>query len=76
MQHIDLILDDHEFAEATNRAQEAGVSLEAWVQELIRHAAVAPYPVDPLFGDLADQPELADAIDAVVAERVSRRLRV
>jgi hypothetical protein len=75
MPHIDVILDDREFAEAASRAQEAGISLEAWVHDLIRRATVSSYPVDPLFGVLADQPELADAIDAVVAERGSRRLR-
>jgi hypothetical protein len=71
--HIDVVLDDHEFAEAASRAQVAGISLEAWVHDLIR-ATVSPYPVDPLFGVLADQPELVDAIDAVVAERGSRRV--
>jgi hypothetical protein len=72
MPHLEVTLDDHEFAEATKRAQEAGVSLAAWVHELIYRATVTPYPVDPLFGMLADQPELADAIDAVGAERGSR----
>ncbi|HWE62277.1 MAG TPA: hypothetical protein VHB98_11255 [Chloroflexota bacterium] len=75
MQHIDVPLDDHEFEQAASRAQEAGVSLETWVRDLIRHAAVPAYPTDPLFGLLADAPDLADAIDLVVAERDSRRLR-
>ena len=76
MQHIEVILDDNEFAQAAGRAKEAGVSLEAWIRHLIRHAAQPAYPTDPLFGMLADAPDLADAIDAVVAERRSRVLRV
>lgn len=74
MPHINVTLDDREFEAAANRAQAAGVSLEAWVHDLIRHAIVSPYPTDPLFGVLANEPELADAIDAVLAERGSRRV--
>jgi hypothetical protein len=76
VQHIEVTLDDHEFALAVSRAQEAGVSLETWVRDLIRGAAMPIYPTDPLFGLLANEPDLADAIDAVVAERGSRTLRV
>ena len=42
------------------------------MHDLVRCATASPYPVDPQFGVLADQPDLADAIDAVVAERGSR----
>jgi hypothetical protein len=76
MHHIDVSLDDHEFAQAASRAQEAGVSLETWVRDLIRQATAPASPSDPLFGLLADAPDLAAAIDAVVAERTSRGLRV
>jgi hypothetical protein len=51
------------------------MSLETWVRDVIRHAAVSPYPTDPLFGVLTAVPDLADAIDAVVAERERRTLR-
>jgi hypothetical protein len=75
MRHVDVTLDDQEFAQAASRAQAAGLSLESWTRELIRRAATKDFPTDPLFGLLADQPDLADAIDAVVAERSSRTLR-
>jgi hypothetical protein len=75
MQHIDIALDDKEYAQAVSRAQEAGVGLDAWIHDLIQRASLPSYPVDPLFGMLADEPELADAIDDVVAERSSRVLR-
>jgi hypothetical protein len=73
MQHIDVSVDDQEFALAASQAHDAGISLEAWVRNLIRHATL---PTDPLFGLLVDEPELADALDAVVAERGSRRSRL
>jgi hypothetical protein len=76
MQHVEVTLDDNEFAQATGRANEAGVSLDVWIRDLIRQAALPARPTDPLFGLLADEPELTDAIDAVVAERGSRTLRV
>jgi hypothetical protein len=75
MQHIEVALDDHEFAQAATRAQEAGISVEEWVRDFVRQAAAPTQPTDPLFGLLADEPELADALDAVVAERGSRPLR-
>ncbi|MGH2391484.1 MAG: hypothetical protein ACRDIE_25090 [Chloroflexota bacterium] len=75
MPRIDVSLNDHEFALAATRAHEAGVSLEAWVHDLISQAALPDRPTDPLFGLLANEPELADAIDAVVADRGSRVLR-
>lgn len=76
MQHVDVALDDQECALAVSRAREAGVSLEDWVRDLVRRAAVPTYPSDPLFGSLADEPDLTDAIDGVVAERGNRTLRV
>lgn len=75
MRHVDVALDDQEFAQIAARAREAGVSPEEWVRRLIRQAALPAQPSDPLFGSLADEPELADAIDAVVAERSHRALR-
>jgi hypothetical protein len=75
MQHIEVALDDHEFAQAATRAQEAGISIEDWVRDVVRQAAIPAQPADPLFGLLTDEPELADAIDAVVAERGTRPLR-
>lgn len=74
MHHVDVPLDDHDFAQATRQALEAGLSLEGWVRGLIRHATVSSYPSDPLFGLLADAPDLADALDEVVAKRATRGL--
>jgi hypothetical protein len=76
MQQIELTLDDNEFAQAAGRAKEAGVSLDVWIRDLIRQAALPASPTDPLFGLLADAPDAADALDAVVAERASRTLRL
>jgi hypothetical protein len=76
MQRIELTLDDSEFAQAAGRAKEAGVSLDVWIRALVRQASLPAYPTDPLFGLLADETGLADAIDAVVAERGSRALRL
>lgn len=75
MQQIVVILDDQEFAQVVTRAQEAGVSVEAWVHDLVRQATAPMQPIDPLFGLLAGEPELADALDAVVSERGTRALR-
>ncbi len=75
MKHIDVILDDQEFTQANTLARQAGGSLEQWIRRLIHDAALSPHPSDPLFGLLADEPELADAIDAVVAERPQRELQ-
>lgn len=75
MQHIDVTLDDHEFDQAEALAREAGVSVETWVRDVIRRAALPTQPTDPLFGLLAGEPDLTDALDAVVAERASRTLR-
>jgi hypothetical protein len=48
-----------------------GGSDEEWLRDLIKRSTVAPRvrPRDPLFAMFADEPELADAIDEVVAER-------
>ncbi|HVA92857.1 MAG TPA: hypothetical protein VNL71_23795 [Chloroflexota bacterium] len=75
MMHIDLDMDEQEFARASAAARTAGVSIEEWVGGLIRRASQPLQPSDPLFGYLANDPELADAIDEVVAERSGRGLR-
>ena len=75
MQHIDVVLNDNDYAQVLSRAEEAGVSVNEWVRELVHHSAVASHPRDPLFGILADAPDLADALDAVVAERGDRVVR-
>ncbi len=75
MQHIDVVLNDSDYAQVVSRAQEAGVSVSEWVSGVIHHSAVDSRPLDPLFGILANAPELADALDAVVAERADRVLR-
>jgi hypothetical protein len=75
MRHLDVTLDDQDFAQAAKRAKEVGLSLEAWARDVLRQAAQPGRPTDPLFGILADEPELADAIDAVVAERGQRTFR-
>ncbi len=76
MMHLDVLLDDHDYSRARAVAREAGMSMEEWIRDLIRHATQPLEPSDPLFGLLADEPSLADAIDTVVAERPQRVLRV
>lgn len=73
--HIDVDMDEQEFARASARARTAGVSIEDWIRGLIRGASQPSRPADPVFGYLAEEPELASAIDEVVAERWQRASR-
>ena len=77
MADVTITLDDQDLARARALAQAEGLSLEEWLRDLIRRGTGAPHlrPRDPLFGMFADEPELADAIDEVVAERQHRALR-
>ena len=76
MRHIDVSLNENEYTQAASRAEEAGVSVSAWIRDLIQSATQPQYPADRLFGILAAETDLADAIDAVVSERSDRVLRV
>jgi hypothetical protein len=66
-----ITLDDQDLARARGLAQAEGLSVEEWLRDLIRRGTVTPRvrPRRPLFGMCADEPELADTIDEVVAER-------
>ena len=77
MAEVTITLDDQDLARARALAQAEGLSVEEWLRDLIRHGTVTPRvrPRDTLFGMFADEPELADAIDEVVAERQHRPLR-
>ena len=77
MADVTITLDDQDLARARALAQAEGLSVEEWLRDLIKRGTVAPRvrPRDPLFGLFADEPELADAIDEVVAERQHRPLR-
>ena len=77
MADVTITLDDEDLARARALAQAEGLSVEEWLRDLIKRSTVAPRvrPRDPLFGMFADEPELADAIDEVVAERQHRPLR-
>jgi hypothetical protein len=77
MADVTITLDDQDLARARALAQAEGLSVEEWLRDLIKRSTVAPRvrPRDPLFGMFADEPELADAIDEVVAERQNRALR-
>jgi len=75
MQQIEIALSDTEYTQVLSRAQEAGKSVSEWVENLVRHASGIDSPRDPLFGILADAPDLADTLDAIVAERGDRVLR-
>jgi hypothetical protein len=77
MADVTITLDDQDLACARTLAQAEGLSLEEWLRDLIRRGTAAPCirPRDPLFGMFADEPELADAIDEVVAERQRLSLR-
>ena len=77
MAEVTITLDDQDLARARALAQAEGLSVEEWLRDLIRHGTVTPrvWPRDTLFGMFADEPELADAIDEVVAERQHRPLR-
>ena len=77
MAEVTITLDDQDLARARALAQAEGLSVEEWLRDLIKQSTVAPRvrPRDPLFGMFADEPELADAIDEVVAERQHRPLR-
>ena len=77
MADVTITLDDQDLARARALAQAEGLSLEEWLRDLIKRSTVATHvrPRDPLFGMFADEPELADAIDEVVAERQHRPLR-
>jgi hypothetical protein len=77
MAEVTLTLVDQDLARARALAQAEGLSVEEWLRDLIKRGTVAPRvrPRDPLFGMFADEPELADAIDEVVAERQHRPLR-
>ena len=77
MADVTITLDDQDLARARALAQAEGRNVEEWLRVLIKRSIVAPRvrPRDPLFGMFADEPELADAIDAVVAERQHSPLR-
>ena len=77
MADVTIPLDDQDLARDRTLAQAEGLSLEEWLRDLIRRGTAAPRirPRDPLFGMFADEPELADAIDEVVAERQRLSLR-
>jgi hypothetical protein len=77
MADVTITLDDQDLARARVLAQAEGLSVEEWLRDLIKRGTVAPSvrPRDPLFGLFADEPELADAIDEVVAERRHWSLR-
>ena len=77
MADVTITLDDQDLARARALAQAEGLSVEEWLRDVIKRSTVAPRvrPRDPLFGMFADEPELADAIDEVVAERQHRPLR-
>jgi Ribbon-helix-helix protein, copG family len=77
MADVTITLDDQDLARARALAQAEGLSVEEWLRDLIKRGTVAPRvrPRDPLFGMFADEPELADAIDEVVAERQHSPLR-
>ena len=77
MADVTITLDHEDLARARALAQAEGLSVEEWLRDLIKRGIVAPRvrPRDPLFGLFADEPELADAIDEVVAERQHRPLR-
>ncbi len=77
MVQITISLDEQELAQAAAQAHAQGLSVEEWLREVVRRTTIVqPRPRDPAFGMLADDPELADAIDEVVAERHTTHLRV
>lgn len=79
MATVTISIDERQWAQARAQAETEGMSVEEWLQRLIqRSTSSSPYerPRDPLFGLLANEPDLADAIDGVVAERRQSRLRV
>ena len=77
MADVTITLDDQDLARVRALAQAEGLTVEEWLRDLIKRSTVAPRvrPRDPLFGMFADEPELADAIDEVVAERQHMSLR-
>ena len=77
MADVTITLDDQDLARVRALAQAEGLSVEEWLQDLIRRGIVTPRirPRDPLFGMFADEPDLADAIDEVVAQRQHMSLR-
>lgn len=78
MAQVTIDVEEDVLARARNLAQAQGLSLDEWVQNVIEQNAItdlSSLPRDPFIGMLADEPELADAIDEVVAERHKRRFR-
>jgi hypothetical protein len=78
MTQITITIDEQVLARARELAQAEGLSVEEWLHLLIRQGvASTPHvkPRDPLFGIVADDPDLADAIDDVVGERFQMHLR-
>jgi Ribbon-helix-helix protein, copG family len=78
MIQITITVDEQVLARARELAQAEGVSVEEWLRVLIRQGVASTpraKPRDPLFGMVAGDPDLADAIDEVVAERFQMQLR-
>ena len=71
MAQITIDVDEQVLERIQKQAREAGLSVEEWLRQLIDQDAPLPpgQPSDPFIGMFADKPELADAIDEVVAER-------
>lgn len=79
MAQITIDVDEDELARARALAAAEGLSVEDWLHVLIERGAIPAPPVrphSPLFGMVANEPELADAIDRVVAARQSSETKV
>lgn len=75
MTQITITVDEQELARVRAQANVTGLSVEEWLRQLINqqttsHTSVQPR--DPFIGMFADDPEAADAIDQVGAERAER----
>lgn len=79
MATVTINVDDQDLARVTERAQAEGTTVEEWLQLVVKQESKLDLPLvrprDPVVGMLADEPELADAIDQVVAERQHMPMR-